>query len=62
MSCVAAKRVSGVIAGCFGAPAPAQELLLGLCDRVMSTHSSGRAVKPVVEGSKRLGQKKGGRG
>lgn len=62
MACVAAKRESCVLAGCAGAPAPAQELLAGLCDRVVSIHSRDRAAKPVAEGGKWLGQKKGGRG
>lgn len=51
MAGVAAKRESCVLAGCTGAPAPAQELLLGFCGRALSTHSRNGAAGPAAKGS-----------
>ena len=62
MACVAAKRENCVLAGCTGAPAPAQELLVGFCGRVVSAHSRNGAARPAAKGSKQAWQGGGRQG
>lgn len=62
MACVAAQRENGPSADCTEAPAPAQELQVGSCGRVVSACSMNRAARPGAKGRKQGGEKEGGRG
>lgn len=50
------------LAGCTGAPAPAQDLLVGFCGRVVSVRSRNGAARSAAKGSKQAWEEEVGRG